>query len=193
MSSSNLTMILSSLLVALVLGASPISGFLIATPSSSVPLRTCRTTSVRAHDSNKNINDDDESSPIHDRRQVLVAALSSSLMAFVGTSFSTPASAAGDASAFVGTYTDPINHPGGTRTISLLPDQTVGDYQLAQVEGGGGVGEPKSYVLPAVVLGDRAIVIDFSPKGGPRDFTAVLDGTKGIKFLRDGNQWPKIS
>ena len=94
------------------------------------------------------------------------------------------------AEAFVGTYTDPINHPGGKRTIKLLDGQKVGNYQLAEVLGGGGRGEPASYVLPAVVIGDSTIIIDFSPKGGPRDFTGVLD--KGdIKFLRDGNRWPR--
>jgi len=77
-----------------------------------------------------------------------------------------PASAAG-AEAFVGTYSDPINHPGGTRTIKLLGEK-VGDYQLAEVQGGGGKGEPANYVLPAAVIGDRSIVIDFSPKGGPK-------------------------
>lgn len=97
---------------------------------------------------------------------------------------------AADGSAFVGTYSDPINHPGGTRTISLL-DSKIGEYQLAEVAGGGGIGEPKNYVLPAVVLGDRTIVIDFSPKGGPRDFVGVLEG-QNIKFLRDGNKWPRV-
>ena len=128
--------------------------------------------------------------PHLDRRQIMA----SSLALFALLESATPAIASDDASAFVGTYSDPINHPGGTRTITLL-DYKVGDYQLAQVEGGGGVGEPKSYVLPAVVFGNRAIVIDFSPKGGPRDFTAVLDGNnnKGLKFLRDGNKWPRIS
>jgi hypothetical protein len=81
-------------------------------------------------------------------------------------SSSSPASAAG-AEAFVGTYSDPINHPGGKRTIKLL-DEKIGDYQLAEVVGGGGRGEPANYVLPAAVIGDRTIVIDFSPKGGPR-------------------------
>jgi hypothetical protein len=98
---------------------------------------------------------------------------------------------AADGSAFVGTYSDPINHPGGTRTIRLLDESKVGDYQLAEVLGGGGIGEPKNFVLPAVVIGDRAIVIDFSPKGGPRDFTGVLNG-QNIKFLRDGNTWPRL-
>lgn len=95
------------------------------------------------------------------------------------------------ASAFLGTYSDPINHPGGKRTIKLLGD-TFGDYTLAEVYGGGGVGEPKEYVLPAMILGDRAIIIDFSPKGGPRDFTGVLEKDGSIKFLRDGNRWPRI-
>ena len=70
-------------------------------------------------------------------------------------------------------------------------DQKVGDYQLAEVQGGGGIGEPKNYVLPAAVIGDRTIVIDFSPKGGPKDFVGVLDGGD-IKFLKDGNRWPRL-
>lgn len=98
----------------------------------------------------------------------------------------------GDPSVFCGTYSDPINHPGGKRTITLLDGQRTGDYQLAQVQGGGGIGEPENYILPAVILGDRSIIIDFSPKGGPRDFVGVLDG-KDIKFPRDGNRWPRIS
>jgi hypothetical protein len=97
-------------------------------------------------------------------------------------------------SSFLGTYTDPINHPGGKRTIQLLEDgrSSTGDYTLAQVYGGGGVGEPKEYVLPAVILGDRAIIIDFSPKGGPRDFAGVLEKDGSIRFLRDGNRWPRV-
>jgi hypothetical protein len=95
------------------------------------------------------------------------------------------------AEAFVGTYTDP-NHPGGTRTVRLV-GPAVGDYQLAQVDGGGGRGEPDQYVLPAAILGDRAIVIDFSvpPKNGPKDFVGVLDDKKSIQFLKDGNVWPR--
>ena len=111
------------------------------------------------------------------------------LGAGVASALAAPAAAA-DGAAFVGTYSDP-NHPGGTRTVRLL-EQRVGEYQLAEVAGGGGLGEPRAYVLPAVAVGDRALVIDFAPKGGPRDFTAVLDGKTGIKFLRDGNRWPRI-
>mmetsp|Transcript_11702 Transcript_11702/g.14766 ORF Transcript_11702/g.14766 Transcript_11702/m.14766 type:complete len:155 (+) Transcript_11702:84-548(+) len=106
----------------------------------------------------------------------------------------TPAVAASKGTeAFVGTFSDPINHPGGKRTIRLL-DAKAGDYQLAEVIGGGGIGEPKNYVLPAAVIGDRTIVIDFSPKGGPRDFVGVLNGSNGdIKFLKDGNRWPRLN
>lgn len=122
-----------------------------------------------------------------DRRNALigVAATTATIL-----SSPLPAFAAQGAEAFVGTFSDPINHPGGKRTIRLL-DQKVGDYQLAEVQGGGGIGEPKNYVLPAAVIGDRTIVIDFSPKGGPKDFVGVLDGGD-IKFLKDGNRWPRL-
>ena len=99
------------------------------------------------------------------------------------------------ATRFCGRFSDPINHPGGTRTISLIDDgaNVAGDYRLARVDGGGGRGEPREYILPAVIIGDRAIIIDFSPKGGPRDFTGVLDPKDGsIRFLRDGNRWPRL-
>jgi len=94
---------------------------------------------------------------------------------------------------FVGTYSDP-NHPGGTRTVRLLEGMKVGDYELVEVVGGGGRGEPKQYSLPAVAFGSRAIIIDFTPKGGPADFTAVIDAkTGGLRFLKDGNVWPRVS
>lgn len=110
----------------------------------------------------------------------------------LASSVSVPMASAASAEAFVGTYSDPINHPGGTRTVRLVGEK-VGDYQLAEVVGGGGRGEPQNYILPAVIFGDRLIVIDFSvaPKYGPRDFSGVLT-EKGIKFLRDGNLWPRI-
>ena len=123
-----------------------------------------------------------------------------STLASVGlaTFASSPLRAAEEpASIFVGRYTDPINHPGGFREISLL-STSVGDFQLAEVKGGGGRGEPASYVLPARVGnvdGKMSITIDFSPKGGPKDFTGIFetkeDGTNGIRFLRDRNFWPK--
>ena len=123
-----------------------------------------------------------------DRRMAL-ASFGSTILAT--TAISLPAQAAAEGgSVFCGTYSDPINHPGGKRTIRLTGEK-LGDYQLAEVAGGGGIGEPKNYILPAVVVGDRAIIIDFSPKGGPRDFTGVIE-KDGIKFLRDGNKWPRL-
>lgn len=125
------------------------------------------------------------------RRDALMGFAGVATTAVVGISNANAAPAAG-AESFVGTFTDPINHPGGTRTITLLENKNFGDYQLAQVKGGGGRGEPAEYVLPAAILGDRTIVIDFSPKGGPRDFVGVLDKKNGdITFPRDGNRWPR--
>ena len=97
-------------------------------------------------------------------------------------------------SVFVGTYTDP-NHPGGTREVTLLNDK-VGAYQLANVHGGGGYGEPASFDCPAFIVErpgkPASIMIDFSvnPKRGPKDFAGVWD-KNGISFARDGNFWPK--
>ena len=102
---------------------------------------------------------------------------------------------------FAGTYTDP-NHPGGTREIFLNPDglgaegvrTSFGPYRLATVKGGGGVGEPAKFRLQALVDGDKAIIIDFTPKGGPDNFKGVYEGGEGegIRFVRDRNKWPKV-
>jgi hypothetical protein len=90
-----------------------------------------------------------------------------------------------------------------------LDDTTaLGSFRLAKVVGGKGRGEPESFVLPGMVgpcggSGGRGggrwpppppdatscITIDFSPKGGPRDFTGWWDND-GIKFP-DGNKWPR--
>eukprot|EP00569_Conticribra_weissflogii_P006974 CAMPEP_0171334174 /NCGR_PEP_ID=MMETSP0878-20121228/4500_1 /TAXON_ID=67004 /ORGANISM="Thalassiosira weissflogii, Strain CCMP1336" /LENGTH=177 /DNA_ID=CAMNT_0011835239 /DNA_START=27 /DNA_END=560 /DNA_ORIENTATION=- len=128
---------------------------------------------------------------ILDRRHAVLATIAGTAASLLSSPIPAQAAPAG-AEAFLGKFSDPINHPGGTRTIRLL-DQKVGDYQLAEVVGGGGRGEPENFVLPAVVVGDRSIIIDFTPKGGPRDFVGVLDGKNGdIKFLRDGNRWPRL-
>lgn len=126
-----------------------------------------------------------------DRRNAVLATAAATAASLLYSPTPAGAASAG-AEAFIGKFSDPINHPGGTRTIRLL-DQKIGDYQLAEVVGGGGRGEPENFVLPAVVVGDRSIIIDFTPKGGPRDFVGVLDGKNGdIKFLRDGNLWPRL-
>lgn len=134
---------------------------------------------------------DDETNRSNTNRKVFLQTMLTTAAAAVVTSVQ-PANAAPTAASFVGTYSDPINHPGGTRTITLIDGASNGDYQLAQIKGGGGRGEPVKYLLPAVIFGDRAIVIDFSPKGGPRDFAGVLQSDGSIRFLRDGNVWPRL-
>lgn len=131
-----------------------------------------------------------------DRRSAAVHGVSATMAAVLSSTLAVGQAANAASvteSSFVGTYADPINHPGGKRTIRVVGNK-IGDYQLAEVVGGGGRGEPANYVLPAVVIGDRSIIIDFSvpPKNGPKDLTGVLDGNKGIRFLRDGNVWPRL-
>jgi len=124
----------------------------------------------------------------------VVASISGGALTSLLTTSIQPADAADKGpEVFVGTYSDPNNHPGGTRTIRLL-NKKFGDYNLVEINGGGGRGEPKEYTLPGVAIGGRAIIIDFTPKGGPPDFTAVIDDkTGGLRFLKDGNVWPRIS
>ena len=153
----------------------------------------------------------------HDRRSILASAF---LLAGGGTGILGSVDPAGaevdasplpsdskdgspptDTSIFVGTYTDPVNHPGGTRTIAFT-GTGFGGYELATVRGGGGRGEPESYELPAMAFkcpgnnrqrgGKWCITVDFSPKGGPRDFQGYYDEKEGgIRFVLDDNFWPK--
>jgi len=126
------------------------------------------------------------------RRNILHSMLATSTIGILsGNPSTSPAAASKGGEVFVGKYSDPNNHPGGTRSIKLL-DGSIGDYQLAEVRGGGGIGEPNDYTLPAIVIGNRAIIIDFSPKGGPRDFSGVIQKDGSIKFIRDGNVWPRL-
>ena len=71
-------------------------------------------------------------------------------------------------SLYNGSYTDPVNHPGGTRQITVFEDDSL------TCLGGGGRGEPASFKLSGRVDGG-AIFIDFSPKGGPKDFEGRFD------------------
>ena len=144
--------------------------------------------------------------PCTRRALIGAAAVGSPVAAFADatTDFLYGVAKAPGPSVFEGTYTDPM-HPGGTRTITLT-NTKLGPYQLAKIVGKGGEGEPASYELPAMVSptpGKKdaySITIDFSPKGGPKDFTGYWDGD-GIKFPPTprqlergntaGNKWPK--
>lgn len=92
---------------------------------------------------------------------------------------------------FEGKYSDP-NHPGGYREITML-DEWEGDFRKATVVGGKGKGEPEKFTLKAKVSkkadGKEYILIDFSPKGGPKDFEGCWE-KDGIRFPKDNNKWP---
>ena len=95
--------------------------------------------------------DEDTTDTATSRRDMLHSMLS--MTSTIGILSSNPSTSSAAASSggevFVGKYSDPNNHPGGTRTVKLL-DGSIGDYQLAEVRGGGGLGEPKDYTLPAM-------------------------------------------
>ncbi len=192
------TMSLPTLFLALLLALHPFSGVLAFAPPAAAAARSCYKSSSSASSSPSD-NDDaftmksSSSTRNNTRKAFLQSMLTTAVTATVAMQPTAAANAATtQAASFLGTYSDPINHPGGTRTITLIDGASTGDYQLAQVNGGGGRGEPKEYTLPAVIFGDRAIVIDFSPKGGPKDFAGVLQSDGSIKFLRDGNRWPRL-
>jgi len=150
------------------------------------------------------------------RRKILATLLSVGASSLTGTAILQPTAAEAaidvsnlkpttgidtDTSIFLGgTYTDPQNHPGGTRLIELAGTGFAG-YRLITVKGGGGLGEPAAYELPGMIFkcpgnnqrgGKQCISIDFSPKGGPRDFQGYWDEEKkGIRFVLDNNFWPK--
>ena len=174
-------MALPTLFLALLLAINPLSEVLAFAPPSkkNVVVRSCYASSS------------DSPSDSKSRKAFLQSMLTVAATVVTPTAVSA-AAATSKAASFLGTYSDPINHPGGTRTITLIDGASEGDYQLAQIKGGGGRGEPKEYILPAVIFGDRAIVIDFSPKGGPRDFAGVLDNEGSIRFIKDGNRWPRL-
>ena len=87
--------------------------------------------------------------------------------------------------------TDPENHPGGSRKITV-DDGTIGVFRQAWIDGGGGEGEPAAYTLPALVKGDR-IIADFSvpPKSAPAKYSGFKGKRtdQGIEW-EDGNVWP---
>jgi len=133
----------------------------------------------------------------HQGRRLACLRLLSPVLALAPFVLAPATVAAADSSVFEGRYTDPNNHPGGTREI-MVEGTAVGAYKLAKVRGGGGRGEPANYELPAIIVERQGvpaqIIIDFSvaPKNGPRDFAGVYDAKAGgIRFSKDGNVWPK--
>ena len=79
--------------------------------------------------------------------------------------------------AFVGRYTDPINHPGGIRDITLT-DTFIGEYRLVKVVGGGGRGEPKEYVLPGLVDASAQIKFCTHVRARPQSHLLMRTGRR---------------
>ncbi|KOO32147.1 hypothetical protein Ctob_015260 [Chrysochromulina tobinii] len=80
-----------------------------------------------------------------------------------------------------GKWSDPM-HPGCTRKIQL----SAGKAFIAGSDEDG-----KPWKVVGTVTGND-IIIDFSPKGGPKDVKATFVIGKGITFP-DGNVWSRIS
>jgi len=90
-----------------------------------------------------------------------------------------------------GIYKDP-KHPGCERGITKDGDEFVISGTSA-VDGAKECEKDmktKKWYLVATKGADDELIIDFSPKGGPKDAVAKWDGD-GIVFP-DGNRWSKI-
>ena len=66
------------------------------------------------------------------RREMLHSMMAVASTMAIFPPLAAEAASSSGAEKFVGTYSDPINHPGGKRTIKLVEGAIVGDYQLAE-------------------------------------------------------------
>jgi len=102
-----------------------------------------------------------------------------------------PAGAAGAGAAFIGNYADE-NHPGCLRAISGAG--APGVLEVTGTDGSPGCAKGEKQT-PWALTGELTkqgdgILIDFSPKGGPRDLLGKKTDA-GILFP-DGNEWKKL-
>jgi len=87
---------------------------------------------------------------------------------------------------FTGSYSDP-KHPNCKRNIAVEKGNPTA--QISGTDGNPGCpvgGEGKTWALSGRVDGD-SLLVDFSPKGGPKDLKGTWDGD-GIRWP-DGNKW----
>lgn len=95
----------------------------------------------------------------------------------------------GPNSPFVGSFSDP-NHLEGYRHI------TVDEAGMCTITGCDGPGKPEWIFKQPVVRKEEEdkweMLIDFSPKGGPKDLQAHWDAQKNGICFPDGNCWVKI-
>lgn len=88
-------------------------------------------------------------------------------------------------SPFEGDFHDP-NHPEGYRKITVKEG-------VCTVVGCDGPGKKEWTFVQNVIGGQMGteMVIDFSPKGGPKDLLAKWDGARNGIAFPDGNLWAK--
>lgn len=122
-------------------------------------------------------------------------------MRLVGTIFASlvvaTQSVTGDV--FDGSYNDP-NHPGCARSIAVAAN--VGKVFGADAAGGEGVAcdgktdipwGPLAATIQQSTSSEPTIVVDFSPKGGPKNLLGRWDPTDSAIQWADGNNWTKRS
>ena len=91
---------------------------------------------------------------------------------------------------FTGSYADP-KHPGCERNINVPSGSSVATLTGTDGTPGCNKGEPtRAWKLMGEVKSNE-ILVDFSPKGGPKNLEGVWDGD-GIKWP-DGNKWSLVS
>lgn len=118
-------------------------------------------------------------------RQIKQAGSIAALSAIVATT--SPAMAATD---FVGSYTDP-KHPNCQRIIE--PSSVSGQVVVRGTDGTPGCpadGSGNPWELFGRVTGND-ILVDFTPKGGPKDLKGVGTDSGSIAWP-DGNQWTRL-
>ena len=111
--------------------------------------------------------------------------------AFTAATVVTTSPLVGHAIDFSGQYSDP-NHPHCLREIVVVDRTTVqvkgtdGNPGCSPVDGSGGT----PWELTGKINGD-SILVDFSPKGGPKDLMGVYDGATAPESIKwpDGNSW----
>ena len=109
--------------------------------------------------------------------------------AFTAATVVTTAPLVGHAIDFGGLYKDP-NHPNCLREIVVVDRATV---TVRGTDGNPGCppdGSGTPWELTGIINGVR-ILVDFSPKGGPKDLEGIYDGATAPESIKwpDGNSW----
>ena len=141
-------------------------------------------------------------SPQQTTRRTLLGGAVGSAAALVATpqaAFAEKARA-GAASPFTGEFNDP-QHPGCLRSVKVVGAPMRGDgtrspFKGVIVKGTDGTCKERPardavWTLEGQLKNDNTVLIDFSPKGGPKSLTGTWD-KNGIVFP-DGNKWVKVS